>query len=148
VPVLATSTAALLNSPHAPGPFLAASTLYPGKRGHRGRVCAVAVTPDGRRLVTGSEDRTARVWDGESGREMVPPLKHTTRVSSVAVSADGQRIVTAGRQGSACKLWDATSGREIPSFGPVSGPIECATLTPDGKHVVTGTEPGLIQLWD
>jgi serine/threonine protein kinase len=80
LPVLGASTVALLSSPQGRGPFLTASALYPGRTGHLGRVWAVAATPDGRRLVTGSADGTARIWDANNGRELLRPLAHTGEV--------------------------------------------------------------------
>ena len=55
---------------------------------------AVAFSPDGKRIVTGSSDRTARVWDAETGTEKLALKGHTGRVTSVAFSPDGKRIVT------------------------------------------------------
>src|SRR5262249_46400907 len=69
----------------------------------------VAISPDGRHVLTGGTDKTARVWDAETGREVVSLKGLTDRVSSIAFSPDGRQIVTAGGQigriGEA-KLWD------------------------------------------
>jgi len=58
-----------------------------------GAVWGVAFSPDGQRIVTGRQDRTARVWDIATGHELLV-LKHTKVVSSVAFSPNGKRIVT------------------------------------------------------
>jgi WD40 repeat protein len=59
--------------------------------GHTGGISAVAVTPDGRRAVSGSEDRTLRLWDLESGQTIRTLEGHTGGVWSVAVTPDGRR---------------------------------------------------------
>ena len=63
--------------------------------GHTNSVRAVAVTPDGRSAVSGSEDRTLRVWDLESGQTLRTLEGHTSSVNAVAVAPDGRRAVSA-----------------------------------------------------
>jgi hypothetical protein len=57
-------------------------------------------------VVTASEDKTARVWDGASGKPIAEPMKHEREVNSARFSPDGQRVVTASRDMTA-RLWDA-----------------------------------------
>jgi WD40 repeat protein len=75
-------------------------------------VTGVAVSPDGRRIVTGSEDKTARVWDARTGAELTILRGHGDAVTSVAISADGLRIVT-GSEDRTAKVWDARTGAEL-----------------------------------
>ena len=72
----------------------------------------MAVTPDGARIVTGSADRTARVWDAKTGAELAQLKGHTNGVDSVAVTPDGARIVT-GSGDSTARVWDAKTGAEL-----------------------------------
>jgi len=53
----------------------------------------VAVTPDGRFVISGSADRTVRVWDWQNGQEVRPPAEHNGGVLSVAVTPDGRFVV-------------------------------------------------------
>ena len=69
----------------------------------------MAFSPDGQRIVTGSGDGTAKVWDAASGRELLTLKGHSDRVASVAFSPDGQRIVT-GSGDETAKVWEAASG--------------------------------------
>jgi WD40 repeat protein len=64
----------------------------------------VAYSPDGKRIVTGSVDDTAKVWDADTGRELGTLTGHTDRVNSVAYSPDGKRIVT-GSWDKTAKVW-------------------------------------------
>ena len=63
--------------------------------GHRGKVYRAAFSPDGRRIVTASEDETARVWNATNGQLLVTLEGHTHPVKSAVFSPDGQRIITA-----------------------------------------------------
>jgi WD40 repeat protein len=76
-------------------------------RGHTSKVVAVAFSPDGTRIATGSFDLTVKLWETETGQEVCTLRGHTAGVLSVAFSHDGQRIVTSGMDG-LVKVWDAT----------------------------------------
>ena len=81
--------------------------------GPYGCVVSAAFSPDGKRIVTASWDKTARLWDAESGKQIGEPLTgHTDAVMSAAFSPDGKRIVTASWDKTA-RLWDAESGKQI-----------------------------------
>ncbi|MXW15734.1 MAG: T9SS type A sorting domain-containing protein [Rhodothermaceae bacterium] len=71
--------------------------------GHSGSVSSVDFSPDGNRLVSGSEDSTVRIWDVETGQES-GHLNHGSSVSSIDLSSDGHYLASAG--GNEIKLWD------------------------------------------
>ena len=79
-------------------------------RGHNDRVCSVAWSPDGRRIVSGSHDNTVRVWDAETGAGLAVLRGHEDWVSSVTYSPDGRRIASASRSDKTVRVWDAESG--------------------------------------
>lgn len=73
---------------------------------HDSWVLAVAVSPDGRRIVSGSYDKTLRIWDAETGAAFSEPLiGHSDRVRSVAFSHDSRRIVSGSDDGT-LRIWD------------------------------------------
>jgi hypothetical protein len=84
--------------------------LFPGgaKEGYSGAVAAVAFSPDGTRLATGS-DRFARVWDMRTGQPQLQ-VTHDSAVLAVAFSLDGTRLVSAS--GKSARIWDASTGKQ------------------------------------
>ena len=81
-------------------------------KGHGQPVNSAAFSPDGKRIVTGSDDATARVWDAATGVQMAALRGHQGPVASAAFSPDGARVVTASHDATA-RVWDAASRREI-----------------------------------
>ena len=79
---------------------------------HRSRLDRVSFSPDGKRIVTASDDDTAKVWDARTGAEVLTLKGHTGQVSSASFSPDGTRIVTASHDETA-KVWDARTGAEL-----------------------------------
>lgn len=77
--------------------------------GHRGPVRSAAFSPDGRFVLTASDDRTARVWDVKTGREVSVLRGHRSGVLSAAFGPDGNRMITSGDDGVA-RVWDAGQG--------------------------------------
>ncbi len=75
--------------------------------GHSAPVVCLAFSPDGRRLATGSYDRTVKLWDMKTGTEMFTLIGHTAGVVSLAFSPDGNRIISGGIDSTA-RVWDAT----------------------------------------
>src|SRR5215813_2139926 len=80
--------------------------------GHDAAVVSAAFSPDGSRIVTASDDKTLRIWDAASGKEIALLRGHDNAVRSAVFSSDGLRSVTASYDKTA-RIWDAASGKEI-----------------------------------
>jgi WD domain, G-beta repeat len=113
--------------------------------GHSDSVVAVAVTPKGERIVTGSADTTAYVWDGNT-RDKLFTLKHDGAVLAVAITPDARRIVT-GSDDKSARVWDG-SGHELFRLDNHGGAVLAVAVTPDGGRIVTGANDGSVHVWD
>jgi WD40 repeat protein/serine/threonine protein kinase/Tfp pilus assembly protein PilF len=113
---------------------------------HDGQVVAVAFSPDGKKVLTGSDDKTARLWSAITGKEITPPLRHRDRVVAVAFGPDGRTVLTRSQDKTA-RIWSAASGKEItPPLRHRRG-VLAAAFSPDGKTVLTGGSDSTARLW-
>ena len=116
-------------------------------RGHTGRVTSAAWSPDGKSLVTASDDGTARVWDAASRQLLHTLIGHTNVVRSAAWSPDGKSLVTASEDNTA-RVWDAASGQLRLTLTGHTDAVLSAAWSPDGKSLVTASGGGTARVWD
>jgi WD40 repeat protein len=120
---------------------------------HASQVRSVALSFDGTRIVTGSDDGAARVWDAANGREIAVLRGHEWWVLGAAFSRDGRRIVTVS--GDSARVWDAANGRELAVLRGHEGHLTGAAFSPDGHLIVTTSSgndytrtSGTARVWD
>ncbi|MBM3498106.1 MAG: NACHT domain-containing protein, partial [Armatimonadetes bacterium] len=116
-------------------------------QGHTGWVMSVAVTRDGSRAVTGSGDRTVRVWYLDTGTCLRTLEGHTNGVIAVALTPDGQRAVT-GSSDRTVRVWDLNTGTCLRTLEGHTDGVRAVALTPDGQRAVTGSYDKTIRVWD
>ena len=117
--------------------------------GHARQVMGVAVSADGRAIVSGSLDNTIRIWDMESGTPIGEPLRgHERSVYCVAMDASGRTIVS-GSNDKTVRLWDRETRTAIgePLRGH-EGRVMSVDISADGRRVVSGSIDRTIRLWD
>src|SRR5262245_61609799 len=130
-----------------------ASTGSPSLRavltGHTNDVRSIAVTRDGRTLVSGGDDMTVKVWDVAASKERATLRGHQERIEFVGVEPDGLTVASADREG-AIKLWDVAAGRMRVSLTRPArrSSLVAMTLSADGRTLVTVGQDNLIRLWD
>ncbi len=112
---------------------------------------SAAFSPDGTRIVTASFDKTARIWDANSGKELAKLEGHEGGVYSARFSPDGKQIVTAAWEKTApVRLWDVSSlldVKEIRRLGHTDD-VNSAVFSTDGKVIVTASDDKTARVWD
>jgi WD40 repeat protein len=130
-PAPGTSPASQPTASHAPG-----TTIFT-YRGHSAGVHAVAWSPDSKRIVSGSDDKTLQVWDAATGEHVLRYSRHSDGVTSVAWSPDGKHIVS-GSHDCTAQVWDPTTGRNSLTYRGHTASVTSVAWSPDGKRVVSG----------
>jgi len=124
--------------------------------GHKGWVLTVTISPDGTRIASGGIDRTVRIWDPASGRELAA-LPHPSTPAVLRYSGDGQTLA-AGCRGGTVRLWDTETWKERTSFDDENLMLHSMDLSSDGALLVVGglrsqngaarSDDGMLRLWD
>ncbi|WP_437820317.1 outer membrane protein assembly factor BamB family protein [Sorangium sp. So ce1078] len=118
-------------------------TLY----GHSDVVNACALSPDGQRVVSGSRDKTLKVWDIATGKLLSTLEGHSGRVNACALSPDGQRIVSASNDRT-LKVWDIATGKLLSTLEGHSDGVNACALSPDGQRIVSASIDTTLKVWD
>jgi len=118
-----------------------------GPAGHTDAVLALAVTHDGRTIVSGGKDETVRLWEAASGRLLHTLEGHTGQVNAVAVTPDGRTIVSGANRDESVWLREATSGRLLRRLVGHRRGVNAVVVTPDGGTIVSADEKE-VKLWE
>jgi WD40 repeat protein len=115
--------------------------------GHTKEIWSIAYSPDGSRVVTGSGDKTAKVWDADSGKELMTLTGHRDTIYSVAYSPDGRKIIT-GSVDETARIWDAESGMQLYTLRGEGFHRDflLVAFSHDGRRIFTGCSYGTV--WD
>jgi WD40 repeat protein/serine/threonine protein kinase len=116
---------------------------------HPGGLTAVAFAPDGKTVLTGSDDHAARRWSVDSGRLLGEPLQHAHGVHAVAVSPDGKTLLTGSGDFTSgeARLWLAATGKAVGEPLRHQAGVAALAFSPDSKAVLTGSQDGTARLW-
>jgi WD40 repeat protein/tRNA A-37 threonylcarbamoyl transferase component Bud32 len=135
---------------------LSINSLLPSKQnyalvktltGHSKQVNAIAVTPDGRTLVTGCVDNTVKLWNLPDGKPLLTLSGHSDKVKSIAISSDGQTIAS-GSGDKTIKLWNLKTGKLLRTLGGHSSYVLSVAFSPNGQTLISSSADKSVQLWD
>jgi WD40 repeat protein len=118
-----------------------------GLRGHSNYVRTVAFSHDSKLVLSGSEDRTVKLWDATTSRCLQSFEGHTGSILSVAISHDS-KLVLSGSDDYTMKLWDGTTGERLHAFEGYSGPVYLVAFLDNSKLLVSVSFDRTIMLWD
>lgn len=130
--------------PAADGPGGVVATLA----GHTEMIYAVAFSPDGKLVVTGSFDQTLKLWDAATGKEVKTfggSAGHQKQILTVAFSPDGQGIASGG-QDNLIKIWDVPRTSPLRQFTAGQG-LTAVALAPDGSRLAAAGVDGKLTAW-
>ncbi len=127
-------------------------------KGHALPVNSAEFSPDGKKVVTASNDNTAKVWDVESGELLIDIKGHKShvdlavfspdgKVDLAVFSPDGKKVVTVPMRGEA-KVWDADNGHFLTDLKGHKVGLSSVVFSPDGKRVVTASHDNTAKVWD
>ncbi len=114
---------------------------------HMGWVNAIVMMPDGKRMISGSWDKTLKIWDIQAGKVLRILYGHTDQVTSVALMSDGKRVISASLDNT-LKIWNIETGKLIKTLNDHNGSVQAVAVFQDGKRVISASSDNTLKIWD
>ena len=115
--------------------------------GHSGGVNSVVFSPDGHRVVSGSNDNTVRIWNVATGESQAELKGHSGRVNSVVFSPDGHHVVS-GSIDNTVRIWNVATGESEAELKGHTNSVNSVVFSPDGRLVVSGSYDNTVRIWN
>jgi eukaryotic-like serine/threonine-protein kinase len=115
--------------------------------GNAADVRSVAFDPDGKQIVSCGSDGTLKLWDAETGREVIRFRGLGGHLNCAALSPDGTMLVAGGLRGT-LKVLDTANGQDIVKLEGHLPAVTCVAISPDGKRFASGSVDGTLKMWD
>jgi len=116
-------------------------------KGHTVGVISVAISPDGRKILSGSSDKTLKLWDLAKGECLHTFAGHKNYVNTLAISPDGRQALS-GSFDKTLKLWDLAKGECLRTFVGHKREVDSVAISPDGRQAISGSWDHTLKLWD
>jgi WD40 repeat protein len=115
--------------------------------GHKDLIYALAFSPDGKTVASSGYDRTIKLFDVATGKEIMTLKDHSDTVYGLAFSPDG-KMLASGAADRAVKIWDVATGKRLHTLSDSTDWVYAVTWSPDGKHVAAGSVDKSIRVWE
>ncbi|NET26755.1 serine/threonine-protein kinase [Okeania sp. SIO1I7] len=115
--------------------------------GHNNWIRTVAISPDGRTVVSGSWDKTIKIWDWVNGSLQATLAAQSDKIFAVAITPDGQTVISGGADGT-INIWDLVNGSLKNTLTAHSKAVYSIAISRDGQTVISGSADGTIKIWD
>jgi WD40 repeat protein len=115
--------------------------------GHNSSINAVAVSSDGKYLVSCSSDNRIKVWELATRKEINTLTGHSSSVNAVALSS-GAKYVVSGSDDNTIKIWDLATANVIHTLTGHSNAVNAVALSSDDKYIISGSYDNTIKVWE
>ncbi|MEH2411887.1 serine/threonine-protein kinase [Nostoc sp.] len=136
---------ALLGEP--PKITLGEVSLVNTLQGHESSVLSVAISPDGKTIASSGGDRTIKLWNLATGKQISSLNGHSQQVNVVAISPDGKTLVSASDDNT-IKIWNLATRKQIRTLQGHSDSVHALAISADSETLVTGSDDNTIKIWD
>ena len=116
-------------------------------RNHTSEITSCAISPTGDWLLSGSADRTLKIWDAASGQLLHTLTGHTSFVTACAISPDGSWLLSASAD-CTFRVWDAASGQLLHTLTDHTGSVTACAISPDGAWLLCGSTDHTLKIWE
>jgi hypothetical protein len=116
-------------------------------QGHTDLVGAVAFSPIGTTLASGSNDQTVRVWDSSTGQCLKTLQRQNYQIRSVTFSRDGS-LIASGSDDQTIQLWEVSTGQFLKALQGHTNRVWLVAFSPDGRTLASGSDDGTVKLWE
>lgn len=115
--------------------------------GHRDEVTSVAITPDGKQVISGSSDKTLKIWDMKTGKKLFTLEGHTKPITAIAVTPNGKRVISASED-KTLKVWDLQTAKETFTLNGHEDSVNAIAITSNCKQVISASSDATLRIWN